>query len=88
MARARQFQEAHELAKPSNKPSIRMAQAPEHGSNMQVNQLQPVLDGLQHVLQTVLEDQGPKKGESARDRRVPRVRKASGSYRRSDTTKN
>ena len=49
VAKARQFQDAHELAK-VKKPNIRMAENRNHSSD---NQIQPVLDGLQRVLETV-----------------------------------
>ena len=59
VARARQFQDAHELTKP-RKPSVRLAREPEHGVDPpQSNQIQPILDGLQRVLESVLSvDQG------------------------------
>jgi len=82
VARARQFQEAHELAKPTKKLSIRLAQAPDRNAtpeDKQANQLQPVLDGLQQVLQTVLQGQGEKVDTSARRHKTPCVRAASGS---------
>jgi len=54
VARARQFQDAHESVKP-RKPSVRLAVAPEHSAEpAPPGQLQPVLDGLQKILETVL----------------------------------
>ena len=89
VARARQFQEAYELAKPAKKPSIRLAQAPDHSAtseDKQANQLQPVLDGLQQVLQTVLQGQSEKVDTSARRHKTPRVRAASRSDCRGGTS--
>ena len=54
VARARQFQDTQELVKPK-KPAIRMATScdQDRGSD---SQIQPILDGLQRVLETVLDD--------------------------------
>ena len=52
VAHARQYQDASEQAK-VKKPNIRMASAYDPQS-----QIQPVLDGLQRVLETVLDGRG------------------------------
>jgi len=59
VARARQFQDAQELAKP-RKPAIRMAETIDHGvgPDHQAAQYQPILDGLKQILDTVLNDRG------------------------------
>ena len=54
VAKARQYMEAQNLAKITKKPAIRMASSVELD---QEDQIQPILDGLQQVLQTVLEGQ-------------------------------
>jgi len=54
VAKARQYVEAQNLAKITKKPAIRMATSVEGD---QEDQIQPILDGLQQVLQTVLEGQ-------------------------------
>ena len=54
VSRARQYQDASEQAK-IKKPNIRMASA--YGTHEQT-QLQPVLDGLQRVFETVLDGRG------------------------------
>lgn len=58
VARARQFQDAQDLAK-TKKPNIRLAETydnlPETNTNNTA--VQPILDGLQKVLETVLEKQ-------------------------------
>ena len=56
VARARQYQDAHEQTKlaTTKKPNIRMAS---YNSESQ-SQIQPVLEGLQRVLETVLHGQG------------------------------
>ena len=54
VTKARQYVEAQNLAKVTKKPAIRMASSIESNSE---DQIQPILDGLQQVLQTVLEGQ-------------------------------
>jgi len=54
VTKARQYVEAQNLAKVTKKPAIRMASSVELD---QQDQIQPILDGLQQVLQTVLEGQ-------------------------------
>jgi len=54
VTKARQYVEAQNLAKVTKKPAIRMASSVEMD---QQDQIQPILDGLQQVLQTVLEGQ-------------------------------
>jgi len=54
VTKARQYVEAQNLAKVTKKPAIRLASSVE--SNPE-DQIQPILDGLQQVLQTVLEGQ-------------------------------
>ena len=78
VAKARQFQEANETAKP-RRPAIRRAELhrPENEAPSS-SQLQPVLDGLQRVLETVLQGQSTQT-EGHRRRHVPSVRHASAS---------
>jgi len=54
VAKARKYVEAQNLAKITKKPALRMAASfePDHS-----DQIKPILDGLQQVLQTVLEGQ-------------------------------
>jgi len=54
VTKARQYVEAQNLAKVTKKPAIRMASSVELNPE---DQIQPILDGLQQVLQTVLEGQ-------------------------------
>ena len=54
VTKARQYVEAQNLAKVTKKPAIRMASSVELDPG---DQIQPILDGLQQVLQTVLEGQ-------------------------------
>ena len=54
VARARQFQDALEQTK-LKKPTIRMAYAYDREPQ---SQIQPVFDGLQRVLETVLDNRG------------------------------
>ena len=65
VARARQFQDAQDLAK-TKKPNVRLAETYDNPPEMSTNNtaVQPILDGLQKLLETVLEKQSRPNSES------------------------